>query len=219
MIKTRKIRGHRKKWKDIESWVEANKVLDLEYLQYRQREYVKIWVHPWSGISIIDSEIAEPRGATRRRMLQGLIDIHDHWQKQLEALGQPYYLRIWLHDPQFSRSQVVCAIGSALDFYDITFHKPKESRTLNTANFGPLAEQMNEFDWEYRWNEFHFGEDELGDPEEYASLKDYYARRKWLNRVIKSSARKSSYENTEGETVQVFSHREGTVWLGKKIKP
>lgn len=214
MTKTRKIRGHRRRWKDIDAWVEANKPLDLDSLKSRERDYTKIWVHPWSSISITGSEMAQPNGETKARMLQGLIDIYNEWKVRLESLNESYYLKIWLYEPNFSRSQVVCAIGAALDFYEITFYKPEESKTLNPALYGRLADQMTGFGWEYRLDEFHFGPDELGEPEEYESLEAYQGQKKWLNRIMKGPLRKTSYENSDGETVESFSLRQGTVWIG-----
>lgn len=214
MTQTRKIRGHKRRWKEIDAWVEANRPLDLEYLKSRERDYAKIRVHPWSGISITDSEIAQPKGETKARMLLGLIDIYNEWKVRLESLDEPYYLKIWLYDPNFSRSQVVCAIGSALDFYEITFYKPDQSKTLNPALYGRMTDQMADFSWEYRLDEFHFGPDELGEPEEYESLKAYQGQKKWLNRIMKKPIRKTSYENGDSETVETFSLHQGTVWIG-----
>lgn len=216
MTKTRKIRGHHRRWTDIDDWVERNKNLDLEYLKSRERDYTKIWVHPWSGIAITDSEIPQPKGETRKRMLQGLIDIHNAWKSQLESLNEPYYLKIWLYAPHFSRSQVVCAIGSALDFYEITFYKPEVQKEFHPEHYGKLSDQMARFHWEYRWNEFHFGPLDLGEPEDYASIDDYREQKQWFDRMMKKSLRDTSYQNDEGETITAFAHHQGTVWIGGK---
>ena len=55
MIRYKKIREHHKIWKNIDSWVYYNKKLDLEYLVSRKREYVKVWVQPYSNISVLNS--------------------------------------------------------------------------------------------------------------------------------------------------------------------
>ncbi len=214
MTKIRKIRGHRRRWKDIDDWVDRNKNLDLDYLKSRERDYTKIWVHPWSGIAITDSEIAHPKGETRKRMLQGLIDIYDAWKSKLDSLNEPYYLKIWLFDPNFSRSQVVCAIGAALNFYDITFHKPEAQKKLHSGHYGKLSDQMARFDWEYRWDELHFGPDDLGEPEDYVSLEDYKEQKRWFDHMMKKPLRNTSYQDDEGETIIAFAHHQGTVWVG-----
>lgn len=214
MTKIRKIRGHRRRWKDIDDWVDRNKNLDLEYLKSRERDYAKIRVHPWSGISITESEIAQPKGETKKRMLQGLIDIHDAWKSKLDSLNEPYYLKIWLFDPNFSRSQVVCAIGTALNFYDITFYKPEEQKRLHNGHYGKLSDQIARFHWEYHWDEFHFGPLDLGEPDDYASPEDYREQKRWFDRMMKKPLRDTSYQDTEGETIVAFAHHQGTVWVG-----
>lgn len=214
MTRIRKSRGHRKKWKDIEHWIERSKPLDLNYLQSHEREYVKIWVHPWSGISITNSEIAEPAGETKKRILQGLIDIYYSWKSSLDELGEPYYLKIWLFDPYFSRSQVVCAIRNNLNFYETTFYRPEQQKKLIPSHYGKLANHISCFNWDCHWDEMHFEQADLGEPEEYASHRDYLEHRKWFNRLMKKPLRKTDYQNQAGETIEAFAHRQGTVWVG-----
>jgi len=61
MTRYKKIRGHHKIWKNIDSWVSYNKKLDLEYLVSRKREYVKVWVQPYFNISVLNSEFTPPK--------------------------------------------------------------------------------------------------------------------------------------------------------------
>lgn len=58
---TKKIRGHKRRWKDMDHWVKTHKNLDVDYVQNSQREYAKISVHPWSGISFLNSQIPVPK--------------------------------------------------------------------------------------------------------------------------------------------------------------
>lgn len=76
-MKTKKIRGHKRRWNEIDRWVEFNKNLDFDYLKKYQRDYAKITVHPWSGISVTNNQIPEPAGTTKIKTLNGLIEIHD----------------------------------------------------------------------------------------------------------------------------------------------
>lgn len=76
MIRYKKIRGHKRIWKDLDFWVENNKKLDIEYLKQRQREYVKVWVYPFSGISVLNSQFSPPKGKTRRKIVKGIFEIY-----------------------------------------------------------------------------------------------------------------------------------------------
>ena len=70
-MKTKKIRGHNRIWKDIEKWKKANLKLDLENLKNYERDYTKIWINPFSRISLTNSRIPEPKGETKERILNG----------------------------------------------------------------------------------------------------------------------------------------------------
>ena len=122
-MKTKKVRGHRRRWSDIDRWVETHKNLNLEYLKEYQRDYAKIRVHPWSGISLTNSQTPEPTRQTKTKILSGLIEIYDSWKNELDKLGENYYLKIWLFEQRFASSQVVCALGDYLEFYENTFLK------------------------------------------------------------------------------------------------
>lgn len=217
-MKTKKIRGHRRKWKEIELWVESKKHLDIDYLKHSQRDYTKIRVHPWSGISLNDWQPKEPNGKTKSKMLEGLFEIYESWDKQLKQLNVPYYLKIWLYEPRFSNSQVVCAIGEFLDFYEITFFKPDQTKKLNHRNYGNLSNSIETFDWEYRLDEDHFNNTEIGNEEDYWSAEDYLAQKKWFEKKLKKPHRKLEAKQPTGEITEYYSFKQGVVWLGEKSK-
>ena len=89
-MRKKKIRGHKRRWKEIEAWIDSYKNHDIGYLTRFDRDYAKIRVHPWSGISLTESQIPEPKGETKKRILKGLIQIYDSWKNTLEQLGEPY---------------------------------------------------------------------------------------------------------------------------------
>lgn len=113
-MRTKKIRGHRRQWTHIDAWIDANKQLNLENVKRNGRDHAKIWVHPWSGITVTNSQIPEPKRETKRRIIKGLIAIYEGWKASLDQLNEPYYLKIWLYEPRLSKSQVVCAIEKEL---------------------------------------------------------------------------------------------------------
>lgn len=219
-MKTHKIRGHKRHWPQIEAWLSANKHLDLEHLKQRQRDYTKLWINPWYGLSMWGSAIPTPRGKTKTLMLAGLIEIYEAWQEQLETLGESYYLKIWLCEPRFMRSQVVCAIGDCLDFYQNTFYKPEETKRFPAEHYGELASKLSKFEWQYHWDEEHHNNGEIGEPEDYESEEEYLAELRWFEKLLKKPHRRITFEAPIGRATEAYSFKQGTAWLGeiKKAK-
>ena len=110
-MRQQKIRGFNRRFRDIDIWRSENLDLRLDLIEKYNGDHIDIVVHPWCDISIINSKIPEPKRVTKKLILNGLIDIYESWKVQLNNLGKPYYLKIWLFEPRFSKSQVVCAIA------------------------------------------------------------------------------------------------------------
>jgi hypothetical protein len=215
-VRQKKIRGHKRRWKDIENWRLEN--LDLNLTDYllnqSDRFYAKIRVHPWSGLSLTNSITPEIKGKTKQKILNGLLDIYEDWEKQLDTLGQPYYLKIWLFEPRFSQSQVVCAIGDSIDFYENTFFKPEKTQKLNTGNYGQLKSKLENLNWDYRLDEDHYDNTEVGEPDIYASSQDYEDTKKWFEKLLRTPHRTHKFKEPIGDTTESYSFRRGDLWLG-----
>jgi hypothetical protein len=217
-VRQKKIRGHNRRHKQIENWRLTNLSLDLtDYLlNQRDRYYAKIYVHPWSGLSLTNSLTPQPTGKTKQKMLNGLLDIYENWKTQLDKLGKPYYLKIWLFEPRFSQSQVVCAIGNDIDFYENTFYKPTSDKTIFLDNFGNLKTRLSKLNWEYRLDEDYYDNTEVGEPEIYASRQDYDYTVKWLEKLLKKPHRTHKYKEPIGDTTEAYLFKRGDIWLGGK---
>ena len=165
-MRQNKIRGHNRRHKQIDNWRLVNLSLDLNdyLLNERDRYYAKIRVHPWSGLSLKNSVTPQPTGKTKQKMLNGLLDIFENWKAQLDKLEQPYYLKIWLFEPRFSQSQVVCAIGDRIDFYENTFYKPDNNKTIKLDNYGSLKTKLSKLSWDYRLDEDQYDNNEVSEP-------------------------------------------------------
>lgn len=215
-MRTRKIRKVRSILKQIEQWKSSILELDLDNLKSAHREYAKIRVSPYSDLTLGNSSNPEPSGEVRKKILEALLDTYNNWKLTLDELGEPYYLKIWLYDNRFSNSQVVCAIGSMLDFYEKTFHKPGNQKEIDLSSYGSLSEQMKELIWQYAWDEEHYNNTSIGDIEEYATENDFYATRRWFNKRLKKPHRIINSSNPESEIKEYYSFRYGTVWIGGK---
>jgi hypothetical protein len=215
-VRQKKIRGHNRRQKQIDNWRLDNLSLDLtDYLlNQRDRYYAKIRVHPWSGLSLTNSVTPEPTGKTKQKMLNGLLDIYEDWKKQLDKLGQPYYLKVWLFEPRFSQSQVVCAIGDNVDFYENTFYKPDTNKTIQLDNYGSSKTKLSKFNWDYRLDEDHYDNTEVGEPEIYASRQDYEETKTWFEKLLKKPHRTHKFKEPIGDITESYSFKRGDIWLG-----
>ncbi|MFD1294965.1 hypothetical protein ACFQ5N_14065 [Lutibacter holmesii] len=211
-MKTKKIRGLNQIWKNIEKWKNAQLKLNIENLKQYERDYAKIWVHPFSGISITNSKKTEPKRETKKRILNGLIDIYESWKNQLDELNEPYYLKIWLFEERLSKSQVVCAIGNSIDYYNSTFNIPENTKKFKTDFIGLIKTRMESFNWEHRLDENILFSSDIGDREDYKNEIEYLENKKWLdNRLKKKHVIKILKDGTESYAFEI-----GKVWIGEK---
>lgn len=210
-MKTRKIRGHRRRWKSIDRW--KNAVLQVDIVDYIQasnhRGFVKINVDPWNQLTIKRFPYAEPRGITKQKMLSALLDIFVHWDTQLQETGKPYDLKIWLYDPRFHLSQVVCAVDDSLEFYQNTFHKPENPPVFPFHSYGKLATRLKTLNWEYSLDEWHTDDVEL---KEFEQSEDKTA----LNFLQRLPRRITPFKNNMGDAAVSYSFEMGKVWQGRR---
>jgi hypothetical protein len=216
MTKINKLRGHRRLWSKIEKWKNSNLELDLDSLKIRESNYVKIWLHPFSSLNVTNSQYLEPKGKTKEKLLNGLFDIYENWKIQLDSLDEPYYLKIWLFEPRFSNSQVVCAIGNSIDNYQMTFDfadkpivfKSKIDRTNNN--------RINSFNWEHRIDQDFLDNTDEGMIEEFETESDYFEHLRWFKNQMKKPHKKTIIKNSESEMKELYAFTIGDVWLGDK---
>lgn len=209
-MKQQKIRGHKRRHRHIEEWRLESLDLRLHLIQKYNGDHIDIVVHPWCDISIINSEIPEPNGKTKHLILSGLIDIYDSWKKQLDNKGQSYYLKIWLYEQRFSKSQVVCAIGDRISYYENLFYVSDKAKKLNPDNFGALKDRLEKLTWDFRLDEDHLDNNEVGEPEFYSTPKDFEESKKWFAKTLKKPHRTTKID----ATTELYSFKRGHLWLG-----
>ncbi|WP_439880136.1 hypothetical protein ACSX1A_13340 [Pontibacter sp. MBLB2868] len=210
-MKTKKIRGHRRRHKQIRKWVLHTLPLDLDVLSKWQREYAEILVHPWSGISITESVIPEPKGKTKALMLEGLLEIYQSWKVELEKLGTPYYLKLWLYEQRFSKSQVVCAIGEKIEYYQNSHRLANIKREFEGRAYGALADKLSKYSWELALDdEIHTESEYSAEPEVYAKY-EYWL---WDQRQFKKIKNNPKTTIIEGDEEPLYCVTKGFVWLG-----
>lgn len=215
-MRNKKIRGHRRRWKDIQTWVDSSSNIDIDHLFSTQRNYVKVYVYPFNGINLENSRVSEPHGETKRRIISGLIDIYNSWKYALDQIEEPYYLKIWLYNPRISSSQVVCAIGGFKDFYNKTFFKPIETKVFHSEDYGRLKQRLQQFSWSYHLDEEHFDNTEVGDPEDYSTIMEYEEEKSNFEERLKKPHRTILTNESDGGATELYSFKKGDVWIGGK---
>ena len=211
-MRTKKIRGHTRIWKDIEKWKKANLKLNLENLKQYERDYVKIWVHPYSGISLTNSRNPEPKGETKKRILNGLFEIYENWKRQIEELNEPYYLKIWFFESRLSKSQVVCAVGDSIVSYQNTFNIPNNEKEFKQELIGVIINRTEKFKWINGLDEKIMFSSDIGNPEDYENQKMYLEdKKRFNNKLKKKHTRKTLKDGTVSYVFEI-----GNVWIGGK---
>lgn len=206
-MKKRKVRGHRRRQRQILEWMRNHEVPNLDHLEKYGYDYVKIRIRPWSDFILINSCFPEPKGTTRDRMIQGLEHIYDHWKAILEPLGQPYYLKIWLYETQVSRSQVVCATGDRITYYENLFRKSAEVKEQM------LPKKLSaDFKWELFYEDEYWSENDL---QSTAAEDAKLHNRSWALQKLKSLRNGDFYSNKYDDDT-VYFVPVGTISVGEK---
>ncbi len=206
----RKIRGHKRRQVQIPKWIKHDTLIDFDHLVRNGYWYAKILVYPWCNISITNSKIPEPKSKTRDQLMHGLEKIYDAWKIQLEKLNEPYYLKIWLYEPNFSRSQVVCGIRERIERYEDLFEPIDIPRRA--------SDFYNKLSPDFKWESFEeaeiWGENHLLDGPDEGS-KYYKEGLAFISQLKKAGFRTLKIETEEGEDI-LYIKRRGTVWVGGK---
>lgn len=214
IVKTQKLRGHSRRHRCIERWRWNNLELRQEVLDKYRCDHVRILVRPWCDMLMTNRSISEPKRMTKKLILSGLLDIYEAWKHQLEMLGEPYYLKIWLFEPRFSRSQVVCAIGDRSEFYNNTFSTPERTKPFSPGTYGQLRKRLEAYHWVQRLDEDQYDNTWVGEEDMYPTLKDYMEAKRWFDKLLRQPHRRHRHEPPIGDIVESYVFKRGDVWIG-----
>ncbi len=189
----KKVRGWKRRLRELERFRLAHRTLDVDALRRDELAYVKLWLDPWSRLVPRD-----PPVWFRRRVLAAFLDVLHSWGRALEATGEPYYLRLWLYDPRFHRTQVVAAMGERIRWYETMFVPAAGARALPPPQFRDPAYDLAEVEWEPCLDTDVLLEDDASDERDLARIR----------------RRASRVEHARwGQALFLFDR--GLVWLGK----
>ena len=212
MNRIKKIRGHKKIQKRILNWIEENRTINISDFLANKYCYTTVSFDPYFNISIKNSNIAEPKTKTRKRIILGLQEIYNNWKTELDKLNQPYFLKIYLFEPRISKSQIICAIGKEkIEYYENFF---RSADYKNDSNFQKILSA--DFKWETHSDDDIYSEQELLTPESYYHIaEDYNYCKKLLKKLQKKNYSKIKTENEYGEDYLYYVPK-GKVLIGGK---
>lgn len=210
----KKIRGNKKRIKQIENWRINNLEIDLDYFEKTNKDYVKFRIFPWNPVEMSLHNYPNPKGKIRKKIIESFFDIYESWNAQLKELGKPFYLKIWMFEPDIYNSQVVCAINEKIEYYENIFHKPEQQKKLAKSSLEKISNRINLYNWNYSIEEYPIFENEYI-RENFASDKDYLEEQKWLKSKLKKPFREIN-QVKEGITEKIILIKGSDVWLGEK---
>jgi len=147
--------------------------------------------------------------------MSALLEIYNNWKRQLDALGKPYYLKIWLFNPDFSSSEVVCAIEDKMEWYDNVFAEADKTFAFDIAQYGLQNKaEIEKINWTRKLDIVTYPENFVGEATDYGSEEDYNESRKWFRKLLKTPHQVAEHEYSDGKIVKTYIFEQGNVWVG-----
>ncbi|GIO05694.1 hypothetical protein J31TS6_17220 [Brevibacillus reuszeri] len=202
--KKKKIRGWKRHVRKIEKWKQQVIDLDIEHLYQYQRDYAKLWIHPFYAIPR-----RNPPVWYNRLLLESMLDVYLSWNEKLTKIDEDFYLKLWIYDPHFINSQVVAAYKDCLHFYDQSFDVGNQEKQFPFHMYTYLIEKLEIFDWHQHIDCAIYTESDLIDD----------IQRGWMSenefKAIKEKAYKvETIHLSDGNIDKTYSVQVGEVWVG-----
>ena len=81
-------------------------------------------------------------------------------------------------------------------------------------SYGTIKTKLSKLNWDYRFDEDHYDNTEVGEPEIYASGQDYEDTVKWFDKLLKKPHRTHKFIGPIGEATESYSFKRSDLWLG-----
>ncbi len=198
-MNSKKIRGLKRRQKELNKWIELNSNLDVNRLKKYQYDYAKVKFGPWENLFKTEEFPTD----YRNQLFSSLLNFYSNWKNELDKNFDNYYLKIWLYYPRFKNSQIVAAIGNKIKHYESNFEKSDLIKEFPKQEFKNENERILKFDWE------------LNNDYDYYSENDNYDHKFYKN-LMKRKTPFNLIENENGENEKVFLKQKGYIWIGEK---
>jgi hypothetical protein len=201
--KKKKIRGWKRHKRKIELWKQNAINLNIDLIRKHHRDYVKLWRYPVYSI-----HRTNPPVWYSRLLLEAMIEVYFEWYEKMINEDNDFYLKIWLYEPNFIKSQIVVAYKDCLNFYDNTFEKRLLCKKFPVHKYAFLAEKLARFDWELCIEADVYWSNDLEENVKLGLSREYE-----VNEIIRQSYRMDKIEYNN-ETTYAYCVDVGDVWVG-----
>lgn len=201
--KKKKIRGWKRHKRKIVRWRKNVINLDMEYIRKYQRDYAKLWIHPF--YSLVRTN---PPNWYNCLLLSDMIDIYLNWHEKMDKETEDFYLKIWLFDPDFISSQIVVSYGDCINAYNDTFDKHTLIKTFPFHKFESLKDKLALFNWEAHIDAEKYSEEEL-----IEDIESGFRTEAEVNAIRNKSYETEKIKLSYGNDV-LYKVNVGDVWVG-----
>jgi hypothetical protein len=197
--KKEKIRGARRRAKQLQQWKERhinalNPNVLYNFPPGQEYYYAQVSIWPWK---------LNPPMWYRRLMLESMIEVYDNWRRILIEGDRPFYLKIWLFDLRVYQSQIIAAVGERIERYENLFFRDPIAKTFPYDLYKRRRYDLRDFRWESRADENSYYESDMKTATQVNEL-----RRK-AHRIISCSGDACASEPT-------YMIRMGNIWVGER---
>jgi hypothetical protein len=192
----KKIRGWKRRVRHLDRWGELIKQPCTRYfLTERGRHtYERYTVSPF-----YNAVKRNPPLWFYKLMIAKFIAVYTEWQKEFDKLDVAYDLQLWLYDPSYIRSEIIChkmqQKGERKRFsWESDLDKPFPYKKLESKHYN-----LHNFEWILADDEHIYFEDDFEDEDFTAEdlLADGYVRK----------------EQSDGTVY--YAKRYGDIWIGR----
>ena len=194
---TQKVRGWRRRIKALDAWQKRCETPDFDRFENRKEDYIKLYIHPWYAL-----QKRQPPAKFQREILKRMLQLMHTWNEHFKAHNQPFDLQMWLFQPNFISSEIVCAKvenwGEKRDNY---FKLETENKPFPHLHF--QNKDLENLTWDLRFfeNVLQKKEDNLDDIFIQSLLKEGYK-----SEII--------LQGSDTEDV-MYSKKDSDVWIGR----
>lgn len=201
--KKKKVRGWKRHKRKIEKWKQTVIDLDMKYIHEEQRNYAKLWIHPFYSLVR-----RNPPNWFNRIVLNEMIDVYLSWYDQMTKENEIFYLKIWLFEPDFINSQIVVSYKDCINYYNDTFNKSPIERPFPLHKYESLKDKLDLFEWEVYINDDMYWDSDLKE-----DIATGFQTQAEVEEIINKSYIAEKVKLSHGDDI-LYKINVGDVWLG-----